>query len=225
MRQLHGSFEDETSSKGNQIQCNERLEKHRTSLNHNAENTSPNLPTRTSKIVQELIENERCYVERLEQGIKDFLIPFDNLSLPKVLIGQRLNIFSNIEVIYRLHVTKLYPALLLCDNDPEKIADVFIKCIDSNLLDNYISYVLNSQESLKLINDGKLFFMQLERENLGINSFLIQPVQRLPRYQLLMSELITELIKYPESNKKVLAKCCMAEKKIQKLLNLVNDHC
>jgi hypothetical protein len=58
---------------------------------------------------------------------------------------------------------------------------------------------------------------------LGINSFLLQPIQRLPRYKLLLNEIIKDLSKDLENVKQAIAAFCVAEKNIQKLLDTVNE--
>jgi hypothetical protein len=60
-------------------------------------------------------------------------------------------------------------------------------------------------------------------DRLGINSFLLQPIQRLPRYQLLLNEIIKDLTKDLENCKQAIAACCVAEKNIQRLLDTVNE--
>lgn len=64
-------------------------------------------------------------------------------------------------------------------------------------------------------------------DRLGINSFLLQPIQRLPRYQLLINEIIKDLSKELEKNlentKQVIAACCVAEKNMQRLIIQVNE--
>lgn len=62
-------------------------------------------------------------------------------------------------------------------------------------------------------------------DKLGINSFLVQPIQRLPKYKLLLSQLITELGKKLQEDgvKYQIAACCKAEKTLQRLLDTVNE--
>lgn len=60
-------------------------------------------------------------------------------------------------------------------------------------------------------------------DRLGINSFLLQPIQRLPRYQLLLNEIIKDLSKDMDNTKLAMAAFCIAEKNIQRLLDTVNE--
>ena len=176
-------------------------------------------------IIQELLDNEARYIEALKNGINDYIVPFCNVLLPKTLAGKRLQIFSNIEVIYEFHEKKFLPKLLQCGFDPEKVASVFIDFIIKCKFDNYIFYVRERAKSDQICSENKYFFMQLQKDRLGINSFLLQPIQRLPRYQLMLGELAKDLMKDLEKNKEAIARCCEAEKGIQNLLNIVNEYC
>lgn len=70
-----------------------------------------------------------------------------------------------------------------------------------------------------------IHIFSVEKDRLGIISFLLRPVQRLPRYQLILSNLARELMKNLETNKEAVAGCFEAEKSVQTLLNIVNKYC
>lgn len=58
---------------------------------------------------------------------------------------------------------------------------------------------------------------------MGINNFLLRPIQQLPKYKLLINELIKELRTDDEMNKQEIAVLCIAEKNVSCLLELVNE--
>lgn len=92
----------------------------------------------------------------------------------------------------------------------------------------YISYAINRQQSEKLCETHRSYFKEIQNEigdKLGVNSFLVQPIQRLPKYKLLLGQLISELGKRLEDDgvKRQIAACCLAEKRLQRLLDTVND--
>lgn len=176
-------------------------------------------------IVQELLDNEQRYIEVLKGGINDYIVPFSNMLLPTTLVGKRLSIFSNIEVIYEFHETKFLPNLLECDFDTEKIGRLFTDFIRGNKFDNYIFYAKGRANAEKICKENKYFFMTLQKDRLGINSFLLQPIQRLPRYRLMLNELIKDLARDLDNNKQAIARCCEAEKEVQKLLCIINEIC
>lgn len=62
-----------------------------------------------------------------------------------------------------------------------------------------------------------------------MNSFLVQPIQRLPKYKLLLGQLFLELKRifvsvsvHDDRIKNEIAACCLAEKQLQRLLDTVN---
>lgn len=90
----------------------------------------------------------------------------------------------------------------------------------------YVLYAINRKRAEKLTDMNRLFFADRQNivgDRLG-GSFLVQPIQRLPRYQLLLRELIKELGKSLEvvGVKESIASCCRAEKHLQRLLDQVN---
>lgn len=176
-------------------------------------------------IIEELLENEIKYISHLRRGIEAYVIPFNSVPLPDTLIGKRLIIFSNIEKIHEFHERTFLPMLLDCGYDAEKIADVFTTTIEAHYFDRYIEFVQNKSKSAEICKKNSYFFMQLDNDRLGVNSFLLQPIQRLPRYRLIVSELVKELMKDVKANKKAISRCCVAEKNIYKLLVSVNEHC
>lgn len=91
----------------------------------------------------------------------------------------------------------------------------------------YILYAINRQRSEKLCDTHRTYFKEIQNEindKLGVNSFLVQPIQRLPKYKLLLGQLISELGKRLEDDgvKQQIAACCLAEKRLQRLLDTVN---
>lgn len=93
----------------------------------------------------------------------------------------------------------------------------------------YILYAINRHTSEKFCEAHRTYFKELQNEiddKLGVNSFLVQPIQRLPKYKLLLGQLFSELGKridlHDDRNKNEIAACCLAEKQLQRLLDTVN---
>lgn len=181
--------------------------------------------TRTRKIIQELIDSENKYIETLSRGIKDYLVPYDTNELPSGVAGKRFEIFSNIEVIHEIHEKLFLRKLLDCRFDPLAVANVFLEMVENKYFDNYIVYVQFRINPDEIIRQNIEYFETLRKDTLGILSFLSQPIQRLPRYQLLLAELITDLMNDLDNNKEAITGCCLAEKNIQRLLKVVDTHC
>lgn len=92
----------------------------------------------------------------------------------------------------------------------------------------YVLYTINRQRSNKLYEENRKYFVDIQNEigdSLGVNSFLTEPVQRLPKYKLLLGQLFKELRKMfgVDKMKSELAACCLAEKRLQRLLDTVNE--
>lgn len=90
-------------------------------------------------------------------------------------------------------------------------------------------YAINRQKSEKICEAHRDYFKEIQNEigdKLGVNSFLVQPIQRLPKYKLLLGQLFSELGKrldvHDDSIKNEIAACCLAEKKLQRLLDVLN---
>ena len=58
---------------------------------------------------------------------------------------------------------------------------------------------------------------------MGINNFLLRPIQQLPKYKLLLNEIIKELSNDILLNKQEIAILVIAENTVLRLLDLVNE--
>ncbi|XP_070496141.1 pleckstrin homology domain-containing family G member 4B-like [Chironomus tepperi] len=177
-------------------------------------------------IIRELQENEENYVRSLKNGIVNYMTVMNRRELPKTLRGQKHRVFGNIESIYKFHCNEFYPKLVECGEDVELIAELFTSYVTRDYFYGYIIYAINRKRSELLCNYHVHYWKQIQNQcgdRLGINSFLLQPIQRLPRYQLLLNEIIKELSKDIENTKQSIAACCVAEKNIQRLLDTVNE--
>lgn len=171
------------------------------------------------------MDSENKYIETLSQGIKDYLVPYDSKELPSTLTGKRFELFANIEVIHEIHDKIFLRKILDCNFDPLEIANVFLEMVENKYFDNYIAYVQFRINPDEIIRRNAKYFETQQKDKLGILSFLAQPIQRLPRYQLLLAELITDLMQDLDNNKEAVTGCCLAEKEIERLLKVVDSHC
>lgn len=201
---------------------------------HDNENTISSRPVsivshQSSKllnIIQELLQNEENYVRSLRNGIDNYVLALERSGVPRTLRGQKFRIFGNVVGIYDFHRTEFLPQLTECYDDPERIADVFNRFVTRDYFYGYVIYAINRKRSELMCNYHVDYFKKVQNEcgdRLGINSFLLQPIQRLPRYQLLLNEIIKDLTKDLDNMKPAIAACCVAEKNIQRLLDTVNE--
>lgn len=182
--------------------------------------------SKCDKIIQEILDTEKNYVQSLKEGIDSYILQFDCMDLPDTLNDQRKYIFANVEDIYEFHKWIFLPKLRRCGHDAKKISDTFTNYVENNKFDYYITYVVHRKKAEQLCVQHDYFFRQIQKDRLGVRSFLLQPVQRLPRYRMLLGEMAKDLASGDlDANKSALASCCVAEKKIQGVLNNVNIYC
>lgn len=82
-------------------------------------------------IINEFIQTEKNYVDKLKYLIKNFVIPFDkDINLPLALKGQKQVLFSSIEDILDFHVKDFLPALEKNSKNLAKTLDCFTEFVE-----------------------------------------------------------------------------------------------
>ncbi|XP_058828396.1 triple functional domain protein-like [Topomyia yanbarensis] len=203
----------------------------RTAINSRPDSNSSIKSERITSIMKELLENEENYVQTLAKGVEDYISVMHRKDLPLGLRGQRYHIFGNIENIFEFHKEKFLPKLRENRASIQGIAETFIKFIEHDRFYCYILFALNRPKSEKICNKNLEFFQERQNEvgdKLGLNSFLLQPIQRLPRYKLLLAEINKEVLKLIadsvlDSVKDEIAVLCKAEKRLERFIDVVNE--
>ncbi|KAL9647384.1 hypothetical protein ABK040_011748 [Willaertia magna] len=184
------------------------------------------------ELIKETIETERTYVDSLKVLIELFYYPLVNDTGHGKGVMEREHIhaiFSNIEQIYQINST------LLSDLDKafEKYPFVEIAPALSQItpfFKTYTTYVNNFENSQSTLERLKredrrvkefLMLCHKQKKTKGnqIGSYLILPIQRIPRYRMLL----TEILNNTSSNHveyECLKKCV---KEIETVANYVND--
>ncbi|XP_062556014.1 uncharacterized protein LOC134220868 isoform X2 [Armigeres subalbatus] len=186
---------------------------------------------RISNIMKELLENEETYVQTLEKGIENYISVMNQKDLPPALRGQKYHIFGNIESIFELHNEKFLPKLRDNSASIQGVAETFIEFIEYDRFYCYILFALNRPNSEKICNKNLDFFQERQNQvgdKLGLNSFLLQPIQRLMRYKLLLAEINKEALKLiadalMDSVKDEIGVLCKAEKRLERFIDIVNE--
>ncbi|KFB44054.1 hypothetical protein ZHAS_00011922 [Anopheles sinensis] len=194
-----------------------------------------------AKVIDELIEKERRYIETLDQGIKNYVPTMYSQTLPAALRGQRAIIFINVEEILRTHRDHLLPDLelaagsLLTANGQgearvvEHIARTFLEYIENDRFYCYVQYAMHHAESEALRLRYSDYFLKVQHDlndRLGLNSLLLQPIQRLPRYKLLLNEMVKDLLKEADGKRTLnrrTALLCKVDKRLSNLIDRVNQ--
>ncbi|NXN13086.1 PKHG1 protein, partial [Indicator maculatus] len=167
------------------------------------EPTSPKL-LYVDRVVQEILETERMYVQDLKSIVKDYLDCITDQTKLSLGTEERSALFGNIRDIYNFN-SELLQDLENCENDPVAIADCFVsKSEDFHI---YTQYCTNYPRSVAVLTEcmrnkalGKFFRERQEvlQHSLPLGSYLLKPVQRILKYHLLLHEIENHLDKDTE---------------------------
>lgn len=158
------------------------------------------------KKIQEIVETEQSYIDSLDLIYAYYYLPLKELiqcNDPMVTQEEMDLIFCGIEKIReknRILLGMLHERLSQWHAE-QLIGDIFIEIMEMNLLDPHIEYIQKYNKCrefrLNLAKENKAFgqFLKINRmipilENRSFDDFLINPVQRIPRYILLLSNLL-----------------------------------
>ncbi|XP_075274361.1 putative guanine nucleotide exchange factor MCF2L2 isoform X8 [Opisthocomus hoazin] len=156
-----------------------------------------NLSTRKSHIINELIETERVYVEELQNIIEGYASQMDNPNLvhliPSALQNKKEILFGNLPEIYEFHNRIFLKEIENCIENPELLARCFLKRKED--LQIYEKYCQNKPRSEALWRQcgDSIFFQECQRKldhKLSLDAYLLKPVQRITKYQLLLKEML-----------------------------------
>ncbi|XP_026939251.1 pleckstrin homology domain-containing family G member 1 isoform X6 [Sagmatias obliquidens] len=165
--------------------------------------TSPKL-LYVDRVVQEILETERTYVQDLKSIVEDYLECIrDQMKLP-LGAEERSALFGNIRDIYHFN-SELLQDLENCENDPVAIAECFVS--KSEEFHIYTQYCTNYPRSVAVLTEcmrnkmlAKFFRERQEtlKHSLPLGSYLLKPVQRILKYHLLLHEIENHLDKDTE---------------------------
>jgi len=165
---------------------------------------------RREKAAREIMESEEAYVANLQLLMVEYFKPLKRMMGEGKMITQQQfkDLFLNLSDIVDFN-TKVLAAfkdrMKNYDNRKTCIGDVFLKFTDmSKLYQEFVSTFDKSANVLNQLLENNDFVkwqeevaMQPQLHRMRIGTLLIMPVQRVPRYMLLIRELIS---KTPESH-------------------------
>uniref|UniRef100_A0A3P8NAW1 Mcf.2 cell line derived transforming sequence-like a n=1 Tax=Astatotilapia calliptera TaxID=8154 RepID=A0A3P8NAW1_ASTCA len=146
-----------------------------------------NLAVLRRHVMNELLETERAYVEELLCVLEGYAAEMDNPAMahliPSNLHSKKDILFGNMPEIYQFH--KRYAFKLIDYISVELMKDLQI----------YEAYCQNKPRSESLWRQCSdcAFFQECQRKlehKLGLDSYLLKPVQRITKYQLLLKEML-----------------------------------
>ncbi|XP_062708109.1 triple functional domain protein [Aedes albopictus] len=143
-------------------------------------------------IMAELLQTERTYVKDLETCINVFVNELKSgVNVPPSLLGKEHILFSNIVDIYQFHEKIFLKELEKYETMPEDVGHCFVTWAAK--FDMYVYYCQNKPQSNDyMVQFGGSYFDEVQRKhNLehSLPAFLIKPVQRITKYQLLLKDL------------------------------------
>eukprot|EP01103_Thecamoeba_quadrilineata_P014176 TRINITY_DN4151_c0_g1_i1.p1 TRINITY_DN4151_c0_g1~~TRINITY_DN4151_c0_g1_i1.p1 ORF type:complete len:633 (+),score=128.48 TRINITY_DN4151_c0_g1_i1:13-1911(+) len=152
-------------------------------------------------LIGEIISTEKTYVESLQITLEKYSQPLtsiaqkfinNNLGVTSAIL---LKLFSNVEEIFHFNTC----LLLQLENDSSlEIGRIFLSW-QQNAAPLYEVYCTNFSESLTTLEtlSASTAFTEFLRQcetltgtGLNLSSYLIMPIQRIPRYVLLLSDLL-----------------------------------
>ncbi|KAG8537726.1 hypothetical protein GDO81_024021, partial [Engystomops pustulosus] len=138
-------------------------------------------------VLNELVQTERDYVKDLGVVVEGFIPRIQEKGSSEEMNGKDKIVFGNIHQIYDWHKDFFLGELQKCLPEPERLAQLFIK--HERKLHMYVVYCQNKPRSEYVVAEYDSFFEEVKQEinqRFTISDFLIKPIQRITKYQLLL---------------------------------------
>uniref|UniRef100_A0A6Q2ZHH3 Uncharacterized protein n=1 Tax=Esox lucius TaxID=8010 RepID=A0A6Q2ZHH3_ESOLU len=140
-------------------------------------------------VVNEMVQSEKDYVKDLGVIVEGFMSRLEVKGIPEDMRGKDKIVFGNIHQIYDWHQEFFLVELEKCVQDHDRLAELFIK--HERRLHMYVVYCQNKPRSEFVVLEYETFFevRLVQREiscRMSISDFLIKPIQRITKYQLLL---------------------------------------
>ncbi|XP_029455888.1 LOW QUALITY PROTEIN: FYVE, RhoGEF and PH domain-containing protein 4 [Rhinatrema bivittatum] len=173
--------------------------------NHHTEAKETN-EQKLHKIANELLQTERAYVNRLNLLAQTFYVKLLEEALKGSFPSEVVNkIFSNTESINTFHSRFLLPELEKRMTEWEstpRIGDILQKL--APFLKMYAEYVKNFDNAMELVKiwmersaQFKAIIQNIQSQekcgNLTLQHHMLEPVQRIPRYEMLLKDYLRKL--------------------------------
>uniref|UniRef100_A0A8C9CA54 MCF.2 cell line derived transforming sequence n=1 Tax=Phocoena sinus TaxID=42100 RepID=A0A8C9CA54_PHOSS len=148
-------------------------------------------------VLNELVQTEKVYVRELFAVLLGYREEMDNPEMfdliPPLLRNKKDVLFGNMAEIYEFHSNIFMSSLEDCVVAPEKVGPCFLERKDDFQM--YAKYCQNKPRSEAIWKKYSecAFFQECQRKlkhRLGLDSYLLKPVQRITKYQLLLKELL-----------------------------------
>ncbi|XP_027722279.1 guanine nucleotide exchange factor DBS-like isoform X2 [Vombatus ursinus] len=156
-----------------------------------------NLAILRRHVMNELIETERAYVEELLCVLEGYAAEMDNPLMMHLISSALQNkkdvLFGNMEEIYHFHNRIFLRELENYIDYPELVGRCFLERMeDFQIYEKYCQNKPRSESLWRQCSDC-VFFQECQRKldhKLSLDSYLLKPVQRITKYQLLLKEML-----------------------------------
>ncbi|XP_075230051.1 rho guanine nucleotide exchange factor 4 [Lycorma delicatula] len=171
--------------------------------------------------LKEIITSEERYINQLDIILKYFRTPLEHVIDQTSAAG----LFKNIEILYNLNCELLQK--LKMNSRPENIADAFMKVapflkLYTTYTNEYKRVIFTIQELRRQdqrLNDNLMRQETRPEVGMRLNSLLIVPIQRVPRYILLLKE----LLEHSSPDKVEFKKVEDALQQVEEVTNYINN--
>ncbi|XP_051840187.1 LOW QUALITY PROTEIN: guanine nucleotide exchange factor DBS [Antechinus flavipes] len=156
-----------------------------------------NLAILRRHVMNELIETERAYVEELLCVLEGYAAEMDNPLMMHLISPALQNkkdvLFGNMEEIYHFHNRIFLRELENYIDYPELVGRCFLERMeDFQIYEKYCQNKPRSESLWRQCSDC-VFFQECQKKldhKLSLDSYLLKPVQRITKYQLLLKEML-----------------------------------
>ncbi|CAG05785.1 unnamed protein product, partial [Tetraodon nigroviridis] len=156
-----------------------------------------NLAVLRRHVMNELLETERAYVEELLCVLQGYASEMDNPAMlpliPAPLQNKKEVLFGNMSEIYHFHKRTFLRELEQYTDCPELVGRCFLqRMTDLQIYEKYCHNKPRSESLWRQCSDCA-FFQECQKKlehKLGLDSYLLKPVQRITKYQLLLKEML-----------------------------------
>uniref|UniRef100_A0A672IS07 Kalirin RhoGEF kinase a n=1 Tax=Salarias fasciatus TaxID=181472 RepID=A0A672IS07_SALFA len=142
-------------------------------------------------VLKELIQTEKDYVKDLGIVVEGFIKRMEEKGVPEDMKGKDKMVFGNIHQIYDWHRDFFVGELGKCLDDHQLLPELFIK--HERRLHMYVIYCQNKPKSEFIVAEYDGYFDGIQQDiqsRLTISDFLIKPIQRITKYQLLLKDFL-----------------------------------
>uniref|UniRef100_A0AAG5DLA6 Guanine nucleotide exchange factor DBS n=1 Tax=Anopheles atroparvus TaxID=41427 RepID=A0AAG5DLA6_ANOAO len=168
-------------------------------LNLQSQTDSDERKLKRGHVLAELLETERIYVAEMGsilRGYRDEMLSEEMSSLvPPGLQGKSDILFGNLHELYTFHNDIFLKDLENCISTTELVALCFVQRRDTffRLYSYYCQNIPRSERLRETLVDTHLFLQECQKKlghKLPLAAYLLKPVQRITKYQLLLKDLL-----------------------------------